>query len=204
MREPYASLREVQPFRIKSFLNQDNIDGLCGILKQHPSAKHAIEIGTYYGMSARIMAEVAKVRGGSLVCVDTWTPCDQFQGGDDSYYFDGDIYEQFLSNVIHWKLDDVITPMRMTSVEAAAIYDGPQADLIYIDAYHTYDALKADMLAWWPHLAPGGVMCGDDFVWKDIPRAIGDACHELGAKPTPTKATFWKLEPKARETCLKG
>jgi predicted O-methyltransferase YrrM len=36
-------------------------------------------------------------------------------------------------------------------------------DFIYIDANHTYEAVKKDLITWWPKLKRGGLFCGDDY-----------------------------------------
>lgn len=52
----------------------------------------------------------------------------------------------------------------MRSVEAAKALD-VMADLINIDAAHDYKSVKEDILAWYPHLKEGGIMCGDDWYY---------------------------------------
>lgn len=51
---------------------------------------------------------------------------------------------------------------------AAHVPDG-HYDFIYIDADHGYDAVCADLKAWWPKLAPGGCLAGDDYAVVDNP-----------------------------------
>ena len=53
--------------------------------------------------------------------------------------------------------------VRLTSIAAARqlALDSP-ADLIFIDADHSYEAVRGDFLAWVPHLAPDGVIAFHD------------------------------------------
>lgn len=37
-------------------------------------------------------------------------------------------------------------------------------DVVFIDADHTYEAVKEDMKDWWRKVRPGGVMCGHDYL----------------------------------------
>jgi hypothetical protein len=38
-----------------------------------------------------------------------------------------------------------------------------ELDFVYVDGDHSYDAVAADLRAWWPKIRPGGVLCGDDY-----------------------------------------
>jgi hypothetical protein len=45
---------------------------------------------------------------------------------------------------------------------AAGLPDG-YFDWIYVDALHTYEAVRDDLAAWWPKLRVGGLFSGDDY-----------------------------------------
>ena len=53
--------------------------------------------------------------------------------------------------------------VRNTSLEAAGFFPDGHFDWLYIDALHTYSALRDDLRAWWPKLRPGGLCTGDDY-----------------------------------------
>jgi len=59
--------------------------------------------------------------------------------------------------------------LRMTSVEASKLFknkyliDKRYFDLIFIDADHSYKAVKEDIISWIPHVKIGGMLCGHDY-----------------------------------------
>jgi hypothetical protein len=50
------------------------------------------------------------------------------------------------------------------SVPAAARFEDSYFDAVYIDADHSYDAVKADISAWWPKVKSGGFISGHDYL----------------------------------------
>jgi len=142
-----------------------------------------IEVGTLYGASAIHMANLTKRMGieTELLCVDTFL-------GAPEYWVEGMIdrlklrsgyprfYEQFMVNVVKSDLQDRITPFPLVSTLAAEVLRGLNisADVIYIDAAHSYPEVLADLRAFWPLVRPGGIMFGDDFdvIWPGVIRAV--------------------------------
>lgn len=58
---------------------------------------------------------------------------------------------------------DRVRFVRRPSAAAAREIDlGRPAELIFVDADHTYDAVREDFLAWTPHLAAGGTLVFHD------------------------------------------
>ena len=56
-----------------------------------------------------------------------------------------------------------VSLVQALSLEAATRYAHAHFDWLYIDALHTYEAVLADLRAWWPKLRKGGLMSGDDY-----------------------------------------
>lgn len=59
-------------------------------------------------------------------------------------------------------------------------------DFIYIDAWHTYESVTKDLIAWYPKLKEGKLFCGDDYMLAhdhpeskfEIVEAVEDFCKE--------------------------
>lgn len=69
-------------------------------------------------------------------------------------------------------LDDRLRVWPYPSIEAAKSFADDSLDVVWIDADHSYDAVKADIAAWWPKLKPGGVMGGDDWLMQGVALAV--------------------------------
>ncbi len=63
------------------------------------------------------------------------------------------------------------------------------ADLIYIDASHEYEDVKADIEAYMPILKPGCTMFGDDFsAFEGVARAVREV---FGRNVRIVDGNFW-------------
>jgi predicted O-methyltransferase YrrM len=61
--------------------------------------------------------------------------------------------------------------IRLSSGEAARRAGPASFDFIYIDGAHDYKSVVADLAAWFPKLAEGGILAGHD--WTDKPEHEG-------------------------------
>ena len=147
------------------FYNEKQIDMV--INRFHP--KTVCELGAMLGASTRYWAE----RVDSVLAVDHWDwkrfeslpqdPNDPPQNPSWPIF-----YEIFVSNCYHKGLQDKISTLRMTTVEAAEFCksQGLHFDVIYIDAAHASDAVARDIDLWLPL---GDIICGDDWGWVHEP-----------------------------------
>ena len=155
-----------------------------------------LEVGSWLGATAMAMADATE--DSRVFCVDTWNGTEsdctgrmaKEAGGNDA------VYAEFLNRIGDRK-DKTIFPFRRSSLEAAAM-DWPGGfDLIFLDADHSYEAVKADIEAWWPHLRDDGVMVGHDFevrgfdgVTKAVREAFSDKYTAFGFHP---QGCMWRV-----------
>jgi hypothetical protein len=117
-----------------------------------------IEVGTWRGASAIRMARHMKAEGidGAIICVDTWLGAiEHFLARHDTNGFPAlkmkhgfpQIFYQFLANVIHFGVQDVIVPLPQTSHIGARILSalGIHAGLVYIDGSHEFNDVYLDL-----------------------------------------------------------
>jgi hypothetical protein len=145
-------------------------------LAEHASTKtNILEVGSFLGRSTRALAENTK---GKVVAVDTWNISDIPKGSRNEAIESLDnkpvdyIYDQFRTNMLG--LDNVHV-IRMKSTDAAkTIPDDLKFDMIFIDADHTYEGCKADIETWKPKLKDGGMICGHDYSWEGVGKALSE------------------------------
>lgn len=72
----------------------------------------------------------------------------------------------------HERFSGAETPVEIVyhecdSLTAASRFAAESLDWVYIDADHHYEAVKADIAAWYPKIRPGGLLCGHDYMITD-------------------------------------
>jgi predicted O-methyltransferase YrrM len=125
------------------------------------------EIGSWRGRSTSAFAHHSP---GIVVAVDTWQGSVEHQAELKGKPGSG-VYHEFMANVSRY---DNIWPLLANSLTGARIISQSpmRFDLIFIDASHDYDSVKADIQAWMPLLSPGGVLCGHDYMRWGVKNAV--------------------------------
>jgi predicted O-methyltransferase YrrM len=140
---------------------------VMALLEQH-RPKVVVELGSWMGASAIAMARSVRRWGGTVTCVDTWAGELNDDGGSPA----GRSPLMLLSCARAMVEAGVSASVRLIpamTVDAAQCWTQP-IDFLYVDADHGYDAVRADLAAWVPHVKPGGLIAGDDY---DHPRYPG-------------------------------
>ena len=209
---PLRTLREfvwgqTDPF--KAFPKKPSEPPRQGWYSDHPVFEHLIstkrpkrlvEVGSLFGGSAVHIAKLLEKHDldAELTCVDT------FLGSRETFFEHRaareqmlsvgryHFFDEFLGNVERAGVSRMINPFVQTSTNAARIFAelGVQFDFIYLDASHEYLDVLCDLRLWYPLLAPGGVLVGDDFEdpWFGIIRAAMEFADEVGRPLQLSKA----------------
>ncbi len=162
-----------------------------------------VEVGTWKGMSAMHMADLAKERGiedFEIACIDTWLGSpgvwrNKAKVAEVLHLKNGwpMLYFTFLKNVIERGHQDVITPMPMPSDMGYHVLKnlGVKADLIYVDAGHEYESCIRDLRLYKDLLSDDGILLGDDYeTWEGVTRAAHEFAEEEGLTLVATRSKY--------------
>jgi cephalosporin hydroxylase len=157
-----------------------------------PNNSFLVEVGCWLGRSVVYLAEeVAKTgKDVTIFAVDTWlgSPTIGIEIQKELLQLHrGYLWHQFVSNIRASNAGSLITPMCMTSVEAATFFKDGSVFMAFIDADHGYESVKADIAAWWPKVQKGGMIAGHDYQWASVSQAVQEAF-----KPQVMFNTCWK------------
>lgn len=187
--EPYNQLKELLPFDAQGWYSNEK--EMKHLLKKHP-VKVVFEVGSWLGLSTRHIARHIP-KDGKVYAIDHWLGSNEHQPGQEFWREKlPQIYEQFLSNVIHKKLTHKIIPVRMASVDAEKYLSNIVPDLIYIDANHETEAVYQDLSIWYPHVKGHGILCGDDWTWDSVKIAVKKFAAE-NHLTIESHFNFWRL-----------
>lgn len=135
-----------------------------------------VEVGVWKGKSLAYLG-VEIINSGKDIkvdAVDTWMGSPESPDhAADVYVKTNTLYQLFLSNIR--PISKVVNPIRKPSVEAAKDYADGSLDAVFIDACHTYECVREDILAWLPKVKVGGYLAGHDYSWSnDVKRAVDE------------------------------
>ena len=82
------------------------------------------------------------------------------QAGIDSFLI---TFKEFIKKTKHKKLFLICGFEKNKTIKHKLNILNKYFDFIYVDGDHSYEAVLADLLAWYPKLKKFGVMCGDDY-----------------------------------------
>lgn len=139
--------------------------------------KTIVELGSWKGRSTSWLMAAANQNGGTLYAVDHFKGSAEHKTRPDLPNLKAD----FDTNIRRVKMrlglpDSCLSVMVTDSLLASLRFEDETVDLIFIDASHEYEAVKADLTTWLPKIKRGGIITMHDINF-DGPRQV---FHEFG------------------------
>jgi cephalosporin hydroxylase len=144
-----------------------------------------VEVGVANGRSFCCIAELCKQQRLSQIAVDMEIP------------------RVFLDEIRKRKINALT--VQADSLRAARCFNPHSLAGVFIDSDHSYDAVKMDLVAWWPLVRQGGFLAGHDFgcYTKELDRydhephpeqpGVMEAVREIMGEPAKITGTVWEF-----------
>jgi hypothetical protein len=157
----FAGLSEVQ-----GWMTRDQAHRLWTAAERLRGPARIVEIGSYHGRSAIILASAAE-DDVEVYAIDPHGGNDRGPQQLEGEFEDGQRdHEAFLANLEREGVRKRITHVRKPSQDATGDIPG-ELEVVYIDGAHRYEPAKADIDRWGAKVAPGGTLLIHDS-WSSI------------------------------------
>jgi hypothetical protein len=142
-------------------------------LRPRGEVRFGAEVGVFDGYTSDVLLQ--EFAGLRLWMVDPWQPVAHPGAGPA---LDAAGFEQRRHVALWWTshAEERRFELRLRSTDAAPLFPDGSLDFAYIDADHSYEAVRSDLVAWWPKVRAGGLLCGHDY------GVYGDATGEWGVR----------------------
>lgn len=143
-------------------------------VKELEDESKIVEVGCWKGKSIAYLAVEVANSGKSIKIdgIDMWTA--GLYGGETN---DGVVYAIFNSNIA--SLRHLINPIKMKSVDGSKLYKDESIDVVFIDAFHSYECVKEDIACWLPKVKKGGYLAGHDWSHEGVKKAVEECLTDL-------------------------
>ena len=140
-----------------------------------------VELGTHYGESYFGLCQSVVETGCACSCyaVDTWA------GDPHSLAYGEEVYADVRRHNAE-RYASFSRLLRKTFDEALAWFPDSSIDLLHIDGLHTYEAVQRDFAAWYPKVAPGGIVLLHDVAARHADFGVWRLWEEI----SPTHEAF--------------
>jgi len=160
---------------IQGWFSHNDCKAYTFLIENSPEDASFVEVGSWLGRSSSFLLDNKKDTQ-TVTCVDTWKGSVNELATNHKLATQTDIFEIFKQNLG----DRDYTAIRLPSVEAAEQFEDGSLDVVFIDAEHTYEAVKADIAAWRPKVKKGGYLAGHDYNrhWIGVVNAVNESFEQ--------------------------
>jgi predicted O-methyltransferase YrrM len=151
---------------VQGWMSDDQAARLWERARAVPPGGRVVEIGSYHGRSAIVLASAA-AGAVEVVAIDPHAGNDrgprQWSGTEDEGEAD---HRAFTANLARAGVEDRVRHVRARSQDALGAVEGA-IDLLYVDGAHGYGAASDDLRRWGARVAPGGTLLVHD-AWSSV------------------------------------
>lgn len=117
-----------------------------------------LEVGVLKGSySKKILEQNPK----TLYIVDAWMPLENYEDETNNKNYPNAFIEAKMISDVY---SDKCVMIKAKSNQAVEIFKDSFFDFIYIDANHSYEEVKRDIISWFPKVKNGGILGGHDYL----------------------------------------
>lgn len=165
---------------VQGYFVESDADDYRHLVEMIPDNGFMVEVGSFRGRSLASIADIIIRKNIKVFAVDI------FDKVENPEYVEEDVYkkkegmlEDFKKTISKFGLSNNLKFFVMKSIDAAKWVKEGTIDLVFIDADHSYEAVKADIEAWLPLLKVGGILCGHDYdkngvSWEGVYKAVNE------------------------------
>lgn len=152
---------------------------------ERQAARHRriVEVGVWKGRTTKLLAQTTNRRA-KIWAIDHWKGVPDDPNQQATLYEAADasgdaVYAEFCQNLkVEIAAGRVLAVRLDTKAAAAHLLEtrGRTFDMIFLDADHRYEAIRADIEAFTPLLVRGGLLCGHDYSerWPGVVQAVDE------------------------------
>jgi glycosyltransferase involved in cell wall biosynthesis len=143
----------------------DDIKEYRRLVSEVPRFGTLVELGVWRGRSLCSVADIIKKRGIKVIAVDTFEGTPN-EGEMHAFAKTTDLKKDFEANLKRFGIE--ATVYKMTTNKAVAKVKS--ADLVFVDADHSFEAVKQDIANWSPKTK---VIAGHDYgTWEGVTKSV--------------------------------
>jgi predicted O-methyltransferase YrrM len=168
--------------------------------------RFVVEVGSFTGLSSvrfgKALVNAGLRQRSFLLCIDTWLGDlnmllnkRDFAASLSWRAGEPELYDQWVAHIVAAGLQDVVLPLRQTSLLGARFLKAVrwQADLVFLDSAHEVDETFAELVLFWDRVRPGGILLGDDYVWRAVRHDVRKFVHLLRLPLVRPSELLWYI-----------
>lgn len=183
--------------------------GAMGIIANRPSLLHVLnklgprpicaEIGVNDGSLSELV--IKHIKPSKYYLIDPWLHYPDGEKELRSYGYTDEKHGRWFTQewldelyaivVKKFHEDKAVEILRGMSTDMAKLVPDGSLDWAYIDGNHTEEYVYNDCVSWWPKIKSGGVMCGHDFTFPGVPKALERFSGEMNLVVWPYGGDWW-------------